>query len=225
MELKELAKALGMPEDSTLEQVIAAIKAMMAKLAEREKSADEKVVDAEKKVETAEAVATSLAKQLPAHGMKLSGDGKTIVKSEPFSAEIKDDDSEQVRELKRTIAESRLHTGKARIESAKTLATKFIGQMKLVPPAQQEALTRLLTAGDRAEALSLSADGQSIERKAFDQLRDLTDVLESIPVALGLKGLARLSPDAGEKKEKEEALSTAQKIARRALGRKEPAKT
>jgi len=217
MELKELAKALGMPEDSTLEQVIAAIKAMMAKLAEREKTADEKV-------EAAEAVAASLTKQFPALGIKLSGDGKTIVKAEAFSADINDNDSPEVKELKRTISESRLHTGKARIEGAKALATKFIGQMNLVPPAQQEALTRLLTAGDRAEALSLASDGQSIERKAFDQLKDLTDVLESIPAALGLKGLSRLSPDAGETKEKEEALSAAKKISRRATGRKEPAK-
>lgn len=212
MDLKELAKALGMPEESTVEQVIAAIKAMMAKLAEREQSSDEKV-------KTAEAIATSLTKQFPALGIKLSADGKTIVKSEPFSAGILDSDTPEVKELKKTIAESRLHTGKARIESAKALATKFIGQMKLVPPAQQEALTRLFTAGDRAEALSLSADGQSIERAAFDQLRDLTSVLESIPVALG-KGFTRLSADDGETKKKEEALSAAKEIARRATGKK-----
>jgi hypothetical protein len=214
MDLKELAKALGMPEDSTAEAVSARIRELVAMMAEAKKEVGE--VKKEAEVQTA-----ALATALSSHGLKL--DAGKLVKVDPIAAGPQPGDSAETKQLREEIAKARLLNGRTQLSAVKDLVKKYVGDDKLIPPAAQEALTRLMSVGDRVEAMSLSADGQSIERAAFSHLDDLKSVLDSIVPVLSGGGLSRIKPDSVEGKQKAEALSHAQHVARRATGRKEPA--
>ena len=70
MDLKEIAKLLGMPEESTAEEVMAMITKLVEAVKTREKKAEEVVKETE-------AVAASLKSKLAEHGISLSSDLKT----------------------------------------------------------------------------------------------------------------------------------------------------
>ena len=98
MDLKEIAKLLGMSEESTAEEVMAMIAKLVEDVKSREKKADETVVKAEEAVKENAAVAASLKSKLAEHGIALSADLKTVKKVEALTSDILPGDSEQIKE-------------------------------------------------------------------------------------------------------------------------------
>ena len=187
MDLKELALALGLPADSKQEKVFSSVAALVAGGTEAKKSLE------------------TLSAELGTHGLKLEA-GK-LVKLEGVKGDLdpKDGDSPETLELKKLLAENKLETAKTRLSTAKDLAAKYVGEGR-VPPAVKEELEKLFSLAGKAEALSLSQDGQAVTKVAFDGLESLKKVLNAVTPLHG-KHLTQLGPVGDEEKKQREALS------------------
>ena len=199
--MKELAKALGLSADASKEEIF--------------KAAGEMVLAGKASKEQLSAITKGLSK----HGLKL--DQGSLVKTEPTGTQAPNvNDSPEVVELKKRLSANEFETGKSKLSSATELAQKYITEGK-VPKALEVKLTQLLSIAGRSESLALSVDGSELVKNTFDTFDALKGVLDSV-AGFSERGLSTAQGDV-EKKEKDEALSYAQKVARRATGKKEPA--
>ena len=202
MDLKELAKALGLSADASKEDIF--------------KAAGEMILAGKASKELLSAV----EKGIKEHGLKL--DGTNVVKTEPTAPNTipTDGDSPEVADLKKRLTANEAETAKGKIGAAKALAQQYIKEGR-IPPTMAEPLTQLLSIAGRNESLALSTDGTEVVKNAFDAAGQLKTLLDALP-KFGSGGLSTAA--AKEKQTKEaEGLSHAKKVARRATGVKEPA--
>ena len=97
MDLKELAKALGLPEDATQEEVNVKMLAMLKEMMESRKKAQEEQ-------KTAETQTAALSAGLAEHGLKLSS-GKVVKDVVAGGAPRSSDDAEKA-ELRAAVAKN-----------------------------------------------------------------------------------------------------------------------
>lgn len=203
MDLKAMAKALGLPEETPADKVLeAATKAGQAatKLSALETKATQEQ--------------TSLAAELKAQGFELK-DGKIVKLAAASTTPSPTDDAEKA-ELKTRLATLEKSQALSAIGSAKAQAEKFISEGR-VPPAVRAELERVLSLAGKVEVLSLASDGNPV-RAQVELLSDITKIFGSLQKISEL-GLSGHGGDAGSDEGK-----AAEKKAQEVLNRLQPAK-
>lgn len=161
MDLKALAKALGLPEETPADKILAAA---------------EKAGQAVTKLSAAETQASTLTAGLKEHGLELK-DGKVVKLAAASTTPSPTDDAEKV-ELKNRLANLEKTNALSAINSAKAQAEKFISEGR-VPPAVRTELERVLSLAGKVEVLSLASDGNPV-RAQVELLGDINKILGSI---------------------------------------------
>lgn len=158
MDLKKLAKALGLPEDTPAEKILEA--------AEK----------ASQKLSAADQAAVKLAAELKEHGFELK-DGKVVKLAAPTTKVEPTDDPEKV-ELKKRLANLEQTNALSAINAAKAQAEKYIAEGR-IPPAVRPELERIFSLAGKVEVLSLASDGQAVKAQV-DLMQDLHKILSSV---------------------------------------------
>lgn len=200
MDLSKLAEALGLKKDAKPEEVLAKATGAVTEASKAKVSFDK------------------LSAQFGELGLKLDGEKLVKIAPEKLSTEPKEGDSPEVLEMKKLLRESKIDSTRNQLSRAKELASKFIGDGK-VPPAMKEKLERMFSMQARAEALSLSQNGDEVLKTTFDALETLKEILDAVP-SMTEDRLSQLEgkPEDGEKRQQ---LSKKVKgLAARSQGRK-----
>lgn len=204
MNLKELAKKLGLPETAEDKDVLA--------------KAGEVVLEG---LQAKEGLST-VEKQLEAHGLKLDGE-KVVKLAEPPSGTPSDDDDPEKAELRKRVAALESSGAKERLSAAKAEAEKLV-KAGVVPPAVKEELSSLLSEAGQAQALALSNDGQPVTQ-ALNVAEKVRKVLNALP-KITQQRLSQLgvSEPSKEESDKRQALSTKAKGIAARVERRKPEK-
>jgi hypothetical protein len=165
MDLTQLAEALGLAKDSPQETILSsAAKAVMDGIAARQSL-------------------NTLTSELPKMGIRLEGEKLSrVVEAEAVALDItiKPEDSDEVKTLKKDLANARLSTTQAALASNKAMLDRLTKEGR-VPPAGIAALSRLMGMRDQAEVLSLSADGTQVLSRVENVKADLITFLNVLP--------------------------------------------
>lgn len=200
MNLQKLAESLGLPKDSPEATVFEA-------LAKRDAEGRAAVVSLGK-----------LTGQLPAIGLKLEAD--KLVRVEPLKLDIKPEDDDEKKELKKKLLEAEQDKLVAKLSADKGFVAKIAGDLKM-PPAMIALAEEVLSVRGELEAVCLSKDGKGIElRKTADFPGKVKNLLEQLA---SFKGVKFADPKAGEPKTDEElAKAERAKLAEELVKKQEP---
>jgi hypothetical protein len=200
MDLKKLAKALGLPEDTPADKIM---------------EAAEKAGQAATKLSAAAQQEVALATELKLNGFELK-DGKVVklAAPAPLDTTIKPTDAPDVVALKTALANQgqQLSTQgqalatimegnqKAHIAQAKAIAAELVKNGQ-VPPAMLADIEDLFAINGQVQALALSADGKP-SAKAINPVETLKKVFTSLKSFMGtaLSTLGAPAPDSAESK-------------------------
>jgi hypothetical protein len=215
----EIAKALGLKEDATEEEILKAAKKKAAEDAEKDKAIEDKVEEAvaakveEAVTETTEKVAASLS----AHGLTLK-DGKVVKTDEAPETPREKSARERAESLEATVRKQALAATESQVKEA-------IASGK-VPPSQKDRLKRLLSIQEKAMGLALGQGGD-IKEVAVSVTDELVEFLGELPSINGdrLSGAASFGATRTEEEEKksEELSNLGKDAARSVQPRKETA--
>jgi hypothetical protein len=202
MDFEKLALSLGLPKDSPKEKVLEA--------------AAKRLLDSAKETKSATDSLSALSQQLSTHGLTVK-DGKVEKLS---TTEPKPEDSPEVADLKKRIAEEEKHTGTQILAYAKSEADRLVKEMKF-PASVHGEIQQLLSIKGLAQGVALSKDGNTLEKSSVNLNPILQKVLDSA-TSFKTEGLTRYTPPTDDEKKKREELSAKGKsVARRVSGRKE----
>jgi len=197
--LKQLALALGLPEDATEEKILAELK-----------KREEERVKALSAAKAFGGASPVKLEDLKAHGFELK-DGKVVKLAAPPPADETPREKEyreRAERLERTAALSRLQDVKGKIETA--------SKNMQIPPALVPAFTELASIESEISALCLSADGQSAQKKTINALGRVMEIVNGLPKfnAETLKQLSAAEQDEQEKIKKDARKRAAEVLAR-----------